>query len=283
MMAKCRAWLDLLRVSNIPTCLSNVLVGWAIGGAPDRIGTLIWIAGVICIIYLAGMVLNDVADAPWDRRHRPDRPIPRGIIRRSTAGIVGGVLLFGATGVTVLLGPAVFTATAVLAALVLVYDAAHRVWPVAILGMALCRAMVYLVVAIAATEAPPSAALLGSMLALGLWTAGLTLIARRESEGQAMRWPLILLVLAVPIALWIGGGNLPLILLTGILLLLQILWIATKLLQPTGVVPAVLASIAGISLLDAFILGILNVPLYAVIAVCCFVVVTIVHRPLPGT
>lgn len=283
MITRCRAWLDLLRVSNVPTCLSNVLVGWAIGGAPDRIGSLILIAGVICIIYLAGMVLNDVADAPWDRRHRSDRPIPRGIIRRGTAGIVGGVLLAAATGVTVLLGPAVFTATAVLAALVLVYDTSHRAWPVAVLGMALCRAMVYLVAAIAATDAPPSAALMGSMLALGLWIAGLTLIARRESGGRALRWPVILLVLAVPVALWIGGGNLPLIILTGILLLVQILWITTKLLQPKGVVPAVLASIAGISLLDAFLLGILDIPLYAMIAVCCFVLVTIVHRPLPGT
>ncbi|MCH2134129.1 MAG: UbiA family prenyltransferase [Phycisphaerales bacterium] len=280
---KIRAWLDLLRVSNVPTCLSNVLVGWAIGGQPDDIGSLAFIAGVVCVIYLAGMVLNDVVDAPWDRQHRPDRPIPRGDVHRGVAGVVGVVLLTAATGVTILLGPAVFTATAVLAAMVVVYDMAHRAWPVALLGMSLCRALVYLVAALVATEAPPSLPLFVGMLALGTWTTGITLLARREARGTPMRWPVVLLVVAAVIPLAIGVTNLPLVVLAGGLLVLQLLWIATRLYRPGGVIPAVLASIAGISLLDALILGLLDAPLLTMIAVCCFAVVTIVHRPLPGT
>ena len=284
MTSRIRAWLYLLRASNVPTCISNVLVGWAIGGAPDRIGDLVFIAGVICAIYLAGMILNDVADAPWDRRHRADRPIACNLIRRGTAGIIGGLVLAAATGSTILLGPAAFTATAFLAALVLLYDLAHRAWPIAVLGMSLCRAMVYLVAAIVATEAPPSIPLFVSMLALALWIAGLTLIARRESVGKPLRWPVILLFISpLAAALWITVGNMPLAVLTGSLLLLQLLWIASRLMQPAGVVPAVLASIAGIALLDAFLLGLMGFPLLAVIAVSCFLFVTIIHRPLPGT
>lgn len=284
MIAFIRGWLDLLRISNLPTCISNVLVGWAIGGAPDRTEDLVFIGGVICVIYLAGMILNDVADAPWDRRHRPERPIPRKLIRRGTAGVIGTLALIAATGSTALLGPAALTATALLAVMVVFYDVAHRSWPVAILGMALCRALVYLVVAVVATEAPPSIPLFASMLALGLWTAGLTLVARRESGGLPLRWPTLMMVLApVIILLSFQIQNVPLVVLTGCLLALQLLWILAKLLQPAGVMPAVLASIAGISLLDAFILGMMGSPTLTLIAVCCFLLVTIVHRPLPGT
>ena len=70
--------------------------------------------------------------------------------------------------------------------------------------------------------------------------------------------------------------------LTGILLGLQILWVFVRARAPS-VVPAVLASIAGISLLDAFLLSLLDAPIPALVAVCCFALVTLIHRPLPGT
>ncbi len=283
MKSRLRAWLDILRVSNAPTCLSNVLVGWMIGGGTESLWPLIFITGVIIAIYLAGMILNDVFDAGWDRRHRPDRPIPAGLIRRGTAGLVGIVLILAATGSTILLGPAVLTATCLLAAMVLIYDACHRFWPIAIIGMSMCRCLVYLIAALVATEVPPAPWLLWSMLAIGLWTAGITLIARRESTGKPMRWPVLLLPLGGCMAVAIGIQNWPLTLLTGLLLLLQILWIVTCLYRPAGVVPAVLGAIAGLSLLDAFLLGLLGAPLPAMIAVCCFGLVTIIHRPLPGT
>ena len=97
-----------------------------------------------------------------------------------------------------------------------------------------------------------------------------------------MRWPVALLPLGMLAAFGIQVQNWPLTLLTGLMLVLQMLWIMTCLLRPAGIVPAVLGSIAGFSLLDAFLLGILGAPLPAVIAVCCFGVVTIIHRPLPG-
>ena len=283
MNARIRAWLDILRISNAPTCLSNVLVGWIIGGGTDSLWPLVFITIVVIAIYLAGMILTDVFDADWDRRHRPDRPIPSGLIRRGTAGFVGISLMLVATGSTLFLGPTVMTATCLLAAMVLVYDACHRFWPAAVIGMSMCRCLVYLTAALVATEAPPAPWLLWSMIAIGLWTAGITLIARRESTGKPMRWPALLLPLGAVAGFAIGTQNWPLTMLTGLLLLLQILWITVCLYRPAGVVPAVLGAIAGLALLDAFLLGLLGAPLPAMIAVCCFAVVTIIHRPLPGT
>ncbi len=282
MKSQIHAWARLLRLGNLPTVLSNVLVGWAIGGWPADGERLLAIGGVVGVIYLAGMVLNDVVDVEVDRRSRADRPLVTGTVRRGTAGTVAVLLLLLAVGATAPMGPAVFTATAILASLVVIYDLSHRFWPVAILGMALCRSMVYLVAALAATDAPPGRWLLIAMLALGLWTAGLTLLARREARDDPMRWSVALLPVAALITVLVGCQNLPLAALTGSLLVLQLLWILVRV-RADSVIPAVLAAIAGISLLDALLLSLLDAPIAALVAVCCFAVVTLLHRPLPGT
>ena len=284
MKRQVRAWLELLRISNVPTCLSNVLVGWTIGGGdfdPLPLGIL---CGVVIAIYLAGMILNDVFDVEWDRIHRPDRPIPAGLISGATASVMAVILLLAAIAGAFWLGPATLTATLLLMGLVIAYDAIHRIAPAAIITMASCRAMVYLVAAIAAREVVPAPMIIGGMLALAIWTAGLTLLARREATGKVMHWPVMLYPAAVLIAfLLIPVSNPALTVLVGALLLLQFLWILSTLSRSESVVPAVLASIAGISLLDAVLLGMMDAPIMAIVAVCCFALVTIVHRPLPGT
>ena len=179
-----RGWLDLLRISNAPTCISNVLVGWVIGGGTTDFIPLTIVCGIVIAIYLAGMILNDVLDVEWDRRHRPDRPIAAGLISRGMACSVAIIMLIAATGAAAWLGPATFTATLLLVGLVIAYDLVHRIAVAAIITMSACRAMVYLVAAIAAGEAVPEPLLIGAMLAIALWIAGLTLLARREAVGQ---------------------------------------------------------------------------------------------------
>ena len=78
-----RAWLEVLRISNLPTVWTNVLVGAVLSIAvarpsnPSLVAVLIAIIAGSCL-YLAGMVFNDVADVDEDRAQRPERPIPRG-------------------------------------------------------------------------------------------------------------------------------------------------------------------------------------------------------------
>ena len=68
-----RSWLELARISNLPTCASNVLVGaalgWSAAGPADgtwwRVAVVI---GAIALLYVAGMFLNDAFDAAVDRR-----------------------------------------------------------------------------------------------------------------------------------------------------------------------------------------------------------------------
>src|SRR5438477_10972133 len=73
--AHLRTLLVLGRISNLPTVWSNCLAAWLLagGGAWSRFAILC--AGA-SFLYTAGMFLNDAFDAEFDRRYRPERPIP---------------------------------------------------------------------------------------------------------------------------------------------------------------------------------------------------------------
>ena len=84
-----RDWLDLARISNLPTIVTDSLVGIAIGlsmeaaaatGFTFQSATIAVIFGM-CAFYTAGMVLNGIVDRDVDAIERPNRPIAAGRIR----------------------------------------------------------------------------------------------------------------------------------------------------------------------------------------------------------
>jgi len=84
-MAAWRAWLQLARVSNTPTVVSNAVAGAVLVSTTARTGTVVLVAVAMVLFYTAGMVLNDLADAEIDRRERPERPIPSGAVSPAAA------------------------------------------------------------------------------------------------------------------------------------------------------------------------------------------------------
>ena len=105
-----RAWAELLRISNLPTILSDCAVGLCMAmaayslwqgpaSAMDLLQDNPWlIAGVcvgMCMLYLGGMVLNGIADRHIDALERPSRPIPSGRIPLRVAWTVAVVLMLG--------------------------------------------------------------------------------------------------------------------------------------------------------------------------------------------
>lgn len=84
-----RDWLDLARISNLPTIVTDSLVGITIGltiesaaapGFTFQSATIAVIFGM-CALYTAGMVLNGIVDRDVDAIERPNRPIAAGRIR----------------------------------------------------------------------------------------------------------------------------------------------------------------------------------------------------------
>lgn len=177
-----RLWLDLARAGNFPSVWSNVLAALVLS-APV-VGT--WTSpGLLALTFLAGSLayaggttLNDVFDAGFDRKHRPERAIPRGLIARSTAGWVGGLQLAVGLGLLVYLGASPLAAAG-LGAVILLYDWLHKRWTGSVLLMAGCRVMLALTLATLPGQTL-SRLFIAWIVALFVYIVVLSLIARRE-------------------------------------------------------------------------------------------------------
>ncbi len=126
-MTVLRPWLQLLRAGTLFSPAADVLAGKCIGAAAS--GSAVWdgdlglLMAASALVYAGGMACNDAADAAQDAIERPERPIPRGAIRRTEALLLGLSLLAGGT----LLSPMPMH-HGVLAALVLLYDFLLKRW-----------------------------------------------------------------------------------------------------------------------------------------------------------
>ena len=91
------AWARLLRIANVPTAWTNVLVAFLFAhGGWNPTGELVLLLLATSCLFCGGMVLNDVFDADVDAVERPSRPIPSGVISLGAARSVAiGLLLFG--------------------------------------------------------------------------------------------------------------------------------------------------------------------------------------------
>lgn len=196
--SRLRTLIVLGRVSNLPTVWSNCLAGWLLTGTPVTPSLALLLGSASCL-YTGGMFLNDAHDAGFDRVHRPERPIPRGLI--STRAVYSLALLFLAAGILLLmsLGPDCIGVGLLLVGCILAYTWLHKGWTGALLLMAGARVLLYWLAATAATESPnvwlPSAG-------LGAYVLGISAAARFPRPSPLGNGALHgLLLVPVPLAL----------------------------------------------------------------------------------
>lgn len=190
------AYLELFRVSNLPTVWTNVLAAslLALGRFDPRV---LPVAASLSFFYLAGMALNDLCDRDIDRAGRPSRPIPSG--RVTVAGARSAVAALALIGFLPLLAaPSRLGAAAslVLALAILWYDLDHKENPWSVLVMASCRLLVFVVAALAL-----AGELAGAVLAAGgaqfSYVVLVSLVARREPAlGKRCALPVVPLMIA---------------------------------------------------------------------------------------
>ena len=298
--ATLRAYVELSRMANTPTCVTNVLTGCAIatvavmGAVPGvwgvgRIEPLCAaaVAVAVLLMYVAGMALNDVVDLAWDRRFRPERPIPSGRISRR--GALGFAAVCLALGLAILgvLSTETLAAGLVLAACIVVYDLIHHRTALSVVLMGLCRGLVYPLAALAVAGVVEArvAGWLGG--ALAVYIAVVTFLARRESEGDAGSWrwlsivlPLVVLAPAAVVRpqewLWT--------ILAAAALIAWLLWAVSFVLQEEPRISrAVGLWLSGICLVDCLYLTLLDQPAAAALAVGCFALTAFAQRYVPAT
>lgn len=252
-----KAWLQLLRVSNTPTVVSNALSGCAIGVAGVVVHDVAIGGGVhsftadmypwrafcfaapaLVLIYVAGMATNDALDVETDRKERPNRPIPSGRISRRAALLFAIIASAAALGLLASASLAACLAGVALVVCAAAYNAVHSLHPASVVLMGACRAL-SLVTAAAAVGWPPRWEYLVPAAAfLWLYVIALSVIARGEARG--------------------GPGD------------------RTR-------VRIVVTMVCAISLIDAGVLGLLGFWMQAVLAVVCFITAILGQRKILGT
>ena len=87
-----------MRPANIVTAIADILAGIAMAGtlyfSHFDIVAIVFLVLSTAFLYGGGVVMNDVFDAELDKVERPERPIPSGLIKKSSAALFGSLLLF---------------------------------------------------------------------------------------------------------------------------------------------------------------------------------------------
>jgi hypothetical protein len=203
--SKLRTLLVLGRVSNLPTVWTDCLAAWWLG-AGGNTSKLVCVSISLSFLYEGGMFLNDAFDASFDQNHRRTRPIPSGAIREKEVWRWGiAWMALGIAGVA-WLGTTTLVLALSLSACVVAYNAVHKLTPLAPLLMGGCRLGVYLVAASASAQGVEGE-VIWKGLALAVYVAGLSWLARKESTHVELNyWPFVLLAAPIFIAGCIDDG-----------------------------------------------------------------------------
>lgn len=200
--SKFRALFDLARAGNFPSVASNVLAALVLSSLvvecaipkPDAgasipgtccswpVFGLIVLAG--CFVYAGGATFNDVFDAGFDTKHRPERTIPRGVLSRTTAGVVATVEMLFGLGIFLYMDASPWWVGA-LAVCILGYDWLHKRWLGSVVLMAGCRVFLGVTIASMIDRHNFSTPFLVWIAALFVYIVTLTLIARWEYKPGA--------------------------------------------------------------------------------------------------
>lgn len=221
---KLHAVLATARIANVPSVVSNVWLGAAMGmmlytSGEHRVnvpGYFWWVVGQLSVagicLYVAGNFLNDWMDRKWDLQNRPERALPRRLFK--PVAYLASAMLLAITGVALagsLNGPTGIVALGIVFSIV-IYTICHKQTAWSVLPMGLCRALLPIMGAVAMIQNPADLTfakvlpLTGLAAGIFFYIVALSLSARCESKNASAEFSGYLslgLFLAVPVLmLW---------------------------------------------------------------------------------
>jgi len=192
-----KAYLDICRVSNLPSIWTNVLCAVILATGQFSWSTYLLSTLALSCYYLAGMCLNDLCDAAYDGIHRPTRPLPSGRVSHFGAWIL--IVSLFAVGTITLLGTPFkqgLYAAFLLIAVIVWYDLHHKHNPFSVLLMASCRFLVFAVVSLSITGRMPGIVIVAGGIQCA-YVVCISIVARYENNRHtAFSMPVIPWMLA---------------------------------------------------------------------------------------
>lgn len=174
-------YLRLVRAPAVFSALGDPLAGMLVARGGLQPARAARVAAAAASLYLSGMALNDLADREEDARERPDRPIPSGAVSAEAAASVGMGL--AAAGVCAATRAGAARTGLGVAGAVLAYNFAVKKTPAGPAMMGACRTLSLLMGAQAGGGVRGVSRAAYPALLLGSYVAGLTILARGETES----------------------------------------------------------------------------------------------------
>ncbi len=289
-----RVYLDLGRVSNLPTVWTNCLAGAALSGATLEMPVLLLLAAALSCFYIGGMFLNDAFDHRYDEKTRSRRPIPSGEAGLFEVYVLGfGFLALGQLGLyaasVLQSGPRLESLGigVILGVLIVYYNYRHKTDPHGPVVMAVCRGLIYLIAGSMAAGSL-SVQVWAGALVLASYVAGLTYLAAREDLNRVKAlWPALLLLAPLAFGLFaaVGSPSQPALPPLMACFLFWTIWSGSFLSARRRNVPrAVTGLIAGISILDGIVIAAVSPELVGpALALAGLLLTRALQRFVPGT
>ena len=194
--ARLLAFAQLLRLPNVFTAFADIAVAACVGIAvfsgwrePGFWITLALLALASGLLYLSGMVWNDIFDLAEDKRDRPFRPLPSGRVTVRMAMILASALTAAGIAVAAVAGAAVIGI--LLASAVLLYDSWLKRIFIGPVAMAACRFLnVLLGLSVIPEELLHMPLRVHVAGIVGIYIVGVTWFARTEAT-ISRRWHLL--------------------------------------------------------------------------------------------
>lgn len=288
-----KTWMTVGRVSNLPTVWTNTLAAALLASSAGALAppsSLVWVLllALLSLLYLAGMLLNDLLDADWDQQHDNPRPLTLGLVSRQQLRLAVGLLWLLAAAATLGLTRLVeqphwlLGSVTLLVACILGYNLLHKKYVHSVWLMGACRSALYLTAA--ASLAMPAEPIWLCALLLGIYISGLTYLARQEHLNQLLsRVPLLLMLSPLALAgyadnLWFWA-----------VLALWLGWLGwhywRHLADPhrRQVRAFIGAGLAALPLFDALVMAVANQPLGSLLCVLVFLLLPYFQRWIKPT
>ncbi len=292
-MSQMKTWMTVGRVSNLPTVWTNTLAAALLASSAGALAppsSLVWILllAMLSLLYLVGMLLNDLLDADWDQQHHNPRPITLGLVSRRQVRLATWLALLLAAAAALGLSRLIeqphwlLASVTLLVGCILGYNLLHKKYAHSVWLMGACRSALYLTAA--ASLAMPTQPIWLCALLLGVYISGLTYLARQEHLNQLLsRLPLVLMLSPLALAayadtLWFWP-----------VLLLWLGWLGwhywLHLADPRRrqVRAFIGAGLAALPLFDALVLAVADQPLGSLLCVLVFFLLPHLQRWIKPT
>lgn len=195
--ASLMGWLRLVRLPNLLTVPGDPLAGYLLATASTAVWTpaLGQVVAVSLLLYMAGLIMNDLADIGLDAQERPERPLPSGLLDEGLARVAMVSLLALALLLARYLGWSTVVVALALLVTITLYNHFFKRTILGPLFMGVCRGLnVWLGVSLV-----PDRTDLLYLAAAGIafYTMAVTLIARDEMSGRRLGFRALLPLLVV--------------------------------------------------------------------------------------